>query len=243
MGYSGPARYGGLCRHARQRKPCACLQCFSHPVAEFFIPPLTLYYQLRSYPSDENVNAYWSSDTRDAGFQMIFNNSGIINLIRQNGTILRPLFGSGSLAGQFYQRLVLEHDGVLCHYVYDDSLLPSLSLAWSVRNFEPSNICHAIREDDIGGGPCVFNAYCSIKPDGRSTCHGSSGYYSRDGFIGCAPEFVQHRCDLQQAQDAQSFTFNEMSGVNWRFKDYAIFRDVEEAGAANHAFLIVSVLL
>ncbi|XP_041992838.1 G-type lectin S-receptor-like serine/threonine-protein kinase LECRK1 isoform X2 [Salvia splendens] len=180
----------------------------------------------RSYPSDENVNAYWSSDTRDAGFQLIFNNSGVINLIRQNGTLLRPLFGSGSLAGQFYQRLVLEHDGVLRHYVYDDSLQPS---GWSVRNFEPSNICHAIREDDMGGGPCGFNAYCTIKPDGRSTCHCPSGYYSRGGFSGCAPEFVQHRCDLQQAQDAHSFTFNEMSGVNWPFKDYAIFRDVEEA--------------
>ncbi|KAL1558085.1 G-type lectin S-receptor-like serine/threonine-protein kinase LECRK3 [Salvia divinorum] len=181
----------------------------------------------RSYPSDENVNTYWSSDTVQTGFQLIFNNSGNINLIRQNGTILRPLFNIGSLAGQFHQRLVLEHDGVLRHYVYPKSA--DSSPAWSVRNFEPSNICRAIREDAMGGGPCGFNSYCSITVDGRSSCHCPSGYYPRGGFSGCAPEFVQHRCDHQQAQDAQSFTFNEMSGVNWPFKDYAIFRDVGEA--------------
>ncbi|XP_047973602.1 G-type lectin S-receptor-like serine/threonine-protein kinase LECRK3 [Salvia hispanica] len=181
----------------------------------------------RSYPSDENVNAYWSSDTRDTGFQLIFNDSGVINLIRQNGTILRPLFDSGSLAGQFYQRLVLEHDGVLRHYVYPQT--PDSSPGWSVRDFEPSNICRAVREDDMGGGPCGFNSVCSITAEGRSTCRCPSGYYPKGGFSGCAPEFVQHRCNRQQAQDAQSFTFNEMSGVNWPFKDYAIFRDVEEA--------------
>ncbi|XP_041990543.1 G-type lectin S-receptor-like serine/threonine-protein kinase LECRK3 [Salvia splendens] len=137
----------------------------------------------RSYPSDENVNAYWSSVTRDTGFQLIFNDSGVINLIRQNGTILRPLFDSGSLAGQFYQRLVLEHDGVLRHYVYPQS--PDSSPGWSVRDFEPSNICLAVREDDMGGGgPCGFNSYCSITAEGRSTCRCPSGYYPKGGFSG-----------------------------------------------------------
>ncbi|KAG6415073.1 hypothetical protein SASPL_122475 [Salvia splendens] len=181
----------------------------------------------RSYPLDENVDTYWSSETRDTIFQLIFNNSGNINLIQQNGTILPPLFNRGPLAGQFYQRLVLEQDGVLRHYVYPQSA--DSSSAWSLRDFEPSNICRAVRKEDMGGGPCGFNSYCSITAEGRSTCHCPSGYYPKGGFSGCAPEFVQHRCDRQQAQDAQSFTFNEMSGVNWPHKDYAIFRDVEEA--------------
>ncbi|KAG6417595.1 hypothetical protein SASPL_119779 [Salvia splendens] len=160
-------------------------------------------------------------------FQLIFNNSGSINLYQQNGTLLRPLFESGPLVGQFYHRLVLEHDGVLRHYVYPKSA--NSSSAWSVRDFEPSNICSAVVERHTGGGPCGFNSYCSIKAEGRPSCNCPLNYYPRGGGLsGCTPDFVQQRCDHQQVQDALSFGLIEMYNIDWPFVDYTKLRNVDE---------------
>ncbi|XP_042044583.1 G-type lectin S-receptor-like serine/threonine-protein kinase LECRK4, partial [Salvia splendens] len=160
-------------------------------------------------------------------FQLIFNNSGSINLYQQNGTLLRPLFESGPLVGQFYHRLVLEHDGVLRHYVYPKSA--NSSSAWSVRDFEPSNICSAVVERHTGGGPCGFNSYCSIKAEGRPSCNCPLNYYPRGGGLsGCTPDFMQQRCDHQQAQDAQSFGLIEMYNIDWPGVDYTKLRNVDK---------------
>ncbi|KAL1558082.1 G-type lectin S-receptor-like serine/threonine-protein kinase LECRK3 [Salvia divinorum] len=175
---------------------------------------------IQSYPLDLNGNTYWSSNTLETGFQLIFNDSGSIDLIRPNRTLFRPLFDSGPLAGQFNQRLVLEHDGVLRHYVYS-------SAAWSVRDFEPSNICRAVKEKHTGGGACGFNSYCIIKPDGRPSCGCPTGYKPRSGLTGCVPDFAQHRCD--DARDAQSFIFDEMYNIDWPVVDYVNLRNINEA--------------
>ncbi|KAL1558083.1 G-type lectin S-receptor-like serine/threonine-protein kinase LECRK3 [Salvia divinorum] len=181
----------------------------------------------RSLQSEEHLSTYWSSDTIESGFQLIFNNFGSINLVRQNGTLLRPLFESGPLVGQFYHRLKLDHDGVLRHYVHPKSA--NSSLAWSVRDFEPSNICRAVMERHTGGGACGFNSYCSIQAEGRPSCDCPLGYYPRGGGLsGCTPEFVQHRCDHQQGQDAQSFGLMQMFNIDWPFVDYTKLRNVEE---------------
>lgn len=68
--------------------------------------------------------AYWASDTSE-GFQVIFNQSGSIYLRAKDGSLLISFSGTGTLSGSavshFYQRLILESDGVLRHYVYPKS--------------------------------------------------------------------------------------------------------------------------
>ncbi|XP_041990541.1 G-type lectin S-receptor-like serine/threonine-protein kinase LECRK2 [Salvia splendens] len=179
---------------------------------------------IQSYPLDLNGNTYWSSNTIETGFRLIFNDSGSIDLIRPNRTLLRPLFDSGPLAGKFYQRLVLEHDGVLRHYEY----LKSSNSSWSIRDFKPSNICRAVLEKHTGGGACGFNSYCSIKADGRPSCGCPTGYKPRSGLTGCAPDFAQHRCD-DDVRDAQSFIFDEMYNIDWPVVDYVNLRNIDEA--------------
>ncbi|KAG6415071.1 hypothetical protein SASPL_122473 [Salvia splendens] len=103
------------------------------------------------------------------------------------------------------------------------------SSAWSVRDFEPSNIRRAVVERHTGGGPCGFNSYCSIKAEGRPSCDCPLNYYPRGGGLsGCTPDFVQQRCDHQQAQDAQSFRLIEMYNIDWPFVDYTKLRNVDE---------------
>lgn len=118
---------------------------------------------------------------------------------------------------------MLEHDGVLRHYVY-----PNSSTAWSVSDSLPSNICLDIAESHTGGGACDFNSICSMGADGRPSCACPGGYSSRGEVLsGCVPDFAQHRCD-QQSQDAQNFRFNVINNVDWPVVDYVNFMNVNE---------------
>ncbi|KAH6765610.1 hypothetical protein C2S52_016593 [Perilla frutescens var. hirtella] len=174
----------------------------------------------RMFPLDDNNAAYWRSETRDTGFRLIFNQSGSIYLTRSNGTLLKPLFDNGAPAGgRFHQqRLTLDYDGVLRHYVYPKS----------VHAFVPSNICLEIGEEHTGGGACGYNSICSVLgSDGRPSCDCPPRYTSRGGLSGCAPDFLQHQCD-QQSQDAQHFTFIVMFNRDWPVVDYANFKNVDE---------------
>lgn len=124
----------------------------------------------RSFPLDENIDSYWSSETLETGVRLIFNNSGSVNLIRQNGILLKPLFDNGALGGrQFNQRLTLEHDGVLRHYVYPKSANSSIASAWSVCDFVPSNISLLLRKNTRAAVLVVLTAFARWElTDGRA---------------------------------------------------------------------------
>ncbi|XP_057779498.1 G-type lectin S-receptor-like serine/threonine-protein kinase LECRK1 [Salvia miltiorrhiza] len=166
-----------------------------------------------AFPSPD---PYWSSQTQtlESGVRLLFNQSGSIIFIRQNGTLIRPLFNNSDLVGQFHQRLTLEYDGVLRRYVYPKSANSSMAFAWTARGFVPSNICHDVREAHTGGGACGFNSICKMEADGRPSCGCPPGYSSRGGLAGCAPNFAPHRCD-QQSEDAQDFIFEDIYNIDW----------------------------
>ncbi|KAM3216054.1 G-type lectin S-receptor-like serine/threonine-protein kinase LECRK2 [Capsicum annuum] len=63
---------------------------------------------------------YWSTTTGGSGNQVSFNQSGIY-LHAANGTLLTLISSSNetnSTSSQFYQRAILESDGVFRHYAY-----------------------------------------------------------------------------------------------------------------------------
>ncbi|KAL2507901.1 receptor-like protein kinase 1 [Forsythia ovata] len=165
------------------------------------------------------------------GFQVIFNQSGYIFLVAQNGSLLNYVSPNAASSSQFYQRAILEYDGVLRHYVYPKSANSSggRAMAWSSMDFIPSNICKSIRQSS-GGGACGFNSFCSIGTDQMPNCDCPVGYSvvdPNDRMSGCKPNFAAQNCD-KEARETDHFSFNDMPNTDWPDSDYTYFQQVRE---------------
>ncbi|KAL5577859.1 hypothetical protein UlMin_019558 [Ulmus minor] len=177
--------------------------------------------------------AYWESDTVDSGFELIFNQSGFINLQAENGTVLKMLTTQATSTKGFYQRAVLEHDGVFQLYVHpkrNDSSSSGWNMGWSKSSqATPSNICKSIN-DDKGHGACGLNSYCTIGDDERPNCDFPDGYSlidPNDATKGCKQNFEAQSCD-EDSRDDGSFYLYSMEKTDFVFSDYEHFTPVSE---------------
>ncbi|KAK6925598.1 Protein kinase domain [Dillenia turbinata] len=196
------------------------------------------------YPLDSvtsSRNAYWASDTVGNGYQLMFNQSGIIYLIAQNKTILETISSDTSSTANFYHRAVLDFDGVFRHYVYPKaggSSSGGWQEAWSVSTSIPSNICTAITED-VGSGACGFNSLCQLGDDQRPKCqcpHGYSFLDPNNEMSGCKQDFESQSC-IKNSQDKDNlFDFYEMKNTDWPLSDYEQFGSVNEDWCRNICF-------
>ena len=86
------------------------------------------------FPLQTNNYAYWASNSVASGFQVIYNESGDIYLMGNNRSKLNDVLSNKAPAGEFYQRAIIEYDGVFRQYVYPGSMsTPSLlvqALLW-----------------------------------------------------------------------------------------------------------------
>ncbi|KAK4608337.1 hypothetical protein RGQ29_001948 [Quercus rubra] len=189
--------------------------------------------QTLAYPLDYWSNtAYWESGTNGSGFQVVFNESGSIYLTAKNGSILTTVSSNsvskaGSIFHDFYQRAVMEYDGVLIHYVYPKSST-NTSNVWSILSFKPPNICEIT--EDIGSGACGFNSYCELGEDGRPNCKCPTGYTlidPNDVMKGCRQNFLPQSCD-EASSETDQFDLSEMLSINWPFSDYGRYDGVTE---------------
>ncbi|POO01289.1 S-receptor-like serine/threonine-protein kinase [Trema orientale] len=187
----------------------------------------------RRFPLEAPNYAYWESDTVGSGFQVRFNQSGYIYLQAQNGTILQILSSYANITKDFYQRAILEYDGVFRQYVYPKNDGPN-SRGWRQEwsqslNFIPPNICVSIR-GDTGPGACGYNSYCGIGNDQRPNCYCPDGYSfidPNDKMRGCKQNFEAQSCD-DDSRDADHFDFISLESTNWPMADYEHFQGVTE---------------
>ncbi|XP_031282518.1 G-type lectin S-receptor-like serine/threonine-protein kinase LECRK2 [Pistacia vera] len=126
------------------------------------------------FPLDTPNFPYWSTQdsTIGNGFQLIFNQSGYIYVIARNGSILNMVSSSAASTQDFYQRAIVDSDGVFRRYIYPKSLAASggrWPIRWSTIFFIPSNICLRIR-GDTGSGACGLNSYCCLGEDSQKIC-------------------------------------------------------------------------
>ncbi|GLU19434.1 hypothetical protein SLE2022_356860 [Rubroshorea leprosula] len=184
-----------------------------------------------SFPLDSVPTPYWASDTVNLGFQFVFNQSGYIYLADQNGSIIYYMTSNGASSSRdYYQRAILEYDGVFRHYVYpkiNDATARSPT-NWSVRSFEPKNIC-LTRGESQGSGRCGFNSYCSLGDDQRPRCDCPAGYSffdPDDKMRGCKQDLISQDCNGNQ--DADNFELREMPNTDWPGTDYGYFKGVTE---------------
>ncbi|KAM3740391.1 hypothetical protein ACB098_08G095600 [Castanea mollissima] len=187
--------------------------------------------ETRAFPLDSSNSAYWSSETVSSGYQVVFNQSGSIYLIAKNGSMVNSITSNAGSTQDFYQRAILEYDGVLRHYVYPKSSTNSPKIrrwpmAWSsLSTFIPSNICKDIVEG-TGGGACGFNSYCKLGDDQRPNCLCPDGYTfvdPDDVMKGCKPNFLQQSCD-KALPETELFYFQPMLNTDWPLSDYEHFQ-------------------
>ncbi|CAK9314170.1 unnamed protein product [Citrullus colocynthis] len=191
----------------------------------------------RNFPTDLSSHSYWATNTVNFGFQLVFNLSGSIYLIAQNKTILNTLSSNNPPTRNFYQRAIVEHDGVFRHYVYPKSGSGSNSSwaeAWSVSISIPSNICMAI-SDGTDSGACGFNSYCRLGNDQRPFCTCPPGYAlfdPNDVIQSCKPTFVSQSCD-ESSREIDNFDFVPLENADWPQADYGHFQPVDEDWCRN----------
>ncbi|XP_022866788.1 G-type lectin S-receptor-like serine/threonine-protein kinase LECRK3, partial [Olea europaea var. sylvestris] len=161
----------------------------------------------RNFPTDDKVLNYWLTNTSDSGFnQVIYNQSGHIFLEAVNGSVLYFMSQDAHSTSQFYQRAILEYDGVLRYYVYPKSANSpgGREMAWSSVKSIPSNICMSMVQritpaaPRSGFGACGFNSLCSLGSDQKPKCECPEGYTlidPIDRMSGCKPNFVVQSCD------------------------------------------------
>lgn len=186
---------------------------------------LVLYTQY--FPQDRGDYAYWSTEVFGSNFRWEFNLSGDIFLRYSNGTIIRNISSSGLSTKDFYQRAVLEYDGVFKHYVYPkNSSKGSWSKNWTIiiNSVIPTNICLKVMGEH-GGGACGFNSYCTY--DDRKRCHCPTGFSfidPNDVMRGCKQDFVSQSCD----ESPLLFDLIDMVNTDWVGNEYGDFQSVNE---------------
>nr|POE68902.1 g-type lectin s-receptor-like serine/threonine-protein kinase lecrk2 [Quercus suber] len=206
--------------------------------------------QTLEFPIDWPNTDYWQSGTTGSGFQVIFNESGSIYLTARNGSILTTIFSNSVSKQDYYQRAVMEYDGVLIHYVYTKSGT-NTSNTWSSSSPMPPNICGIT--EAIGSGACGFNSYCELGGDGRPICKCPTGYTlidPNDVMKGCRQDFLPQSC-YESSSETDQFDLREMRSVNWPFTDYGRYDGVTEDGQEsllgstflNLLFLLAAFLL
>ncbi|GLT45968.1 hypothetical protein SLA2020_197610 [Shorea laevis] len=184
-----------------------------------------------NFPLNTGIETYWATMTVNTGFQFVFNKSGYLYLEDQNGSTLYFMTSNGASSSRdYYQRAIIEYDGVFRHYVYPriNDATASSPMNWSVQHFVPGNICVGLTESR-SSGPCGFNSYCSLGDDQRPRCECPPGYSffdPDDKMRGCKQDFISQDCNGNQ--DADNFEFRDKLNMDWPGTDYGYFKDVTE---------------
>ncbi|KAI7989304.1 G-type lectin S-receptor-like serine/threonine-protein kinase LECRK3 [Camellia lanceoleosa] len=128
-----------------------------------------------------------SADSSQSGFQLVFNQSADIYIVKRNGEIVHFWKSIDLNSPNNYYRATLGFDGVFRLYVYSKTLVTDQS--WSILQYQPENVCNIL--DGISSGACGFNSICR-ENHGTPSCQCPPGFSfmdPNDKFGGCKPNF------------------------------------------------------
>ncbi|XP_038724919.1 G-type lectin S-receptor-like serine/threonine-protein kinase LECRK3 [Tripterygium wilfordii] len=161
----------------------------------------------------------FSTDSSVAGFQVVFNESGLLYVLRANGSRVNVLTGDIPSTKDYYHRATLSFDGVFTQYYHPKAF--SGNPSWSVVQRVPENICLDIRAE-LGAGACGFNSICKITESKRPACECPPGHSlldPNDAYGSCKPDFSQG-CEQYNSSSAGDLSFEEVQHVDWPISDY-----------------------
>lgn len=185
-------------------------------------------------PSNHTNEPYYESGTdgdsnsSSAGFQLIFNSSAYLYILRANGQKF-PLSSDPPL-GNFYHRATLNFDGVFTHYYRP--ITSTGNERWTPIWTQPGNICQASRVN-AGSGVCGFNSVCTLIQDQRANCECPSGYSlldPNDQHGNCKPNYTQ-TCEENETGPVEDlYGFEVLMNTDWPTSDYALLQPFTEEG-------------
>ncbi|XP_028761084.1 G-type lectin S-receptor-like serine/threonine-protein kinase LECRK2 [Neltuma alba] len=183
------------------------------------------------YPTIAINFPYWESKVHGDGFSLVFNQTGSIFVQSSNQSIVANVSLNAPSMQDFYQRAIIDYDGVFKHYIYpkgNSSSTGSWPMSWSIHSNIPEDICSAIAEFP-GSGACGFNSYCTFE-GGMKICHCPYGFIftdPNDVMKGCKQNFVQQSCDGTSSK-AHLFNLTEMQDSCFPRSKYDFFKPVSE---------------
>ncbi|CAO2817601.1 unnamed protein product [Amaranthus hypochondriacus] len=174
-----------------------------------------------NFPLFNSLNSiYQTFEDQGLGYQVVFSKSGSLNLVDGNGNVLVEVLQNELSHEEIqYQRVILEYDGVLRHYIYSKN--------WFMNSFTPDNICTAVIQQ-TGSGVCGFNSYCKLGNDRKPKCICPPGYAVLDStneMSGCFQNFPAQSCNAA-SMEKDKFDFKVLQDVDWPLSDYEHFENV-----------------
>ncbi|OVA03662.1 Protein kinase domain [Macleaya cordata] len=181
-----------------------------------------------AFPSLTEVqyDAYYGSNTANddnrinAGYQVVFNQSGYISVLIRNGSTVNLSSLNIIPTTDIYYRATLDFDGVFTQYSHPRRSRDNKgwSKVWSV----PDNICVAIG-GGLGSGACGYNSYCLLTSELRPRCECPPEFVFVDPnnrYGGCRPDFIQG-CQLEEWRTKEnSFELETLEDIDWPTSDY-----------------------
>ncbi|CAL1391189.1 unnamed protein product [Linum trigynum] len=191
-----------------------------------------LEFETTHYPQMRSNYPYYESATVTAD-NLSYNRSGSLFIASTNGTILGNVFDNRESINDFYQRVTIDHDGVVRQYVHPKrNNMSRWPMEWTVSDSQPPNICTGIK-GFIGNGACGFNSYCQMESGRFPRCSCPQGYVFMDPMdhsSGCVRNFAPQDCAVKEGQDddGDQFDFVEMVNTDFPNGDYQFLNSVSE---------------
>ncbi|XWS28261.1 hypothetical protein CRYUN_Cryun25bG0051300 [Craigia yunnanensis] len=184
-------------------------------------------------PSDHVNEPYYKSGTAgdsissSPGFQVVFNESGYLFVLRENEEryLLTPRITSS--AKDVYYRATLDFDGIFTLYSHPKA--STGNARWTTVWSEPDNICTASLVSS-SSGTCGFNSICNLNAERRPICDCPRGYTlvdPNDHYGSCKPNFTQS-CEEEPAPVEDLYEFEVLTNVDWPLADYALLEPFTE---------------
>ncbi|KAM1697495.1 hypothetical protein ACFX13_029501 [Malus domestica] len=179
-------------------------------------------------PTDYANKPYYATGTFSGaedgskGKQLVFNSSGDMFVLTENGGIHTLTGTQGVSVRDNYIRATLDFDGIFALYSHPKNFTGSAS--WrSPLWYKPDDICQALLEDE-GVGVCGYNSVCKINPDKRPTCDCPKGFSfldPKDKYRGCKPDFIQG-CEEDKLQSPRKdlYDVEVLTDTDWPTSDY-----------------------
>ncbi|KDO56483.1 hypothetical protein CISIN_1g0436201mg, partial [Citrus sinensis] len=169
---------------------------------------------------------YDSTKSSNSGYQVMFNESGYMYILRRNSQRFDLTKGRVVPAADCYHRATLNFDGVFAQYFYPKNGNGNWSVVWS----EPENICVNIG-GGLGSGACGYNSICTLDSDRRPRCACPKGYSlldENDRYGSCKPDFELSCWGGGQGYNKELFDFHEVKNIDWPQSDYERFKNYNE---------------
>ncbi|XP_068311577.1 G-type lectin S-receptor-like serine/threonine-protein kinase RLK1 [Pyrus communis] len=178
-------------------------------------------------PTDFANEPYFATDRTagtlegSEGKQLVFNNSGDMFVLGENGGRFILTTAGVSRVRDSYIRATLDFDGIFTLYSYPKNFTGIAS--WSPLWYKPDDICQALMES-MGVGVCGYNSVCKMNQDHRPTCQCPRGFSFldlNDLYRGCKPDFIQG-CEGDEVQSPRKdlYDIELQTNTDWPTSDY-----------------------